>query len=116
MNIALLSPFRVTEEVQEGAAHPCNIHHQVAHSWVELVHMGLPPQVPTEEEQRHREGLMGDMEHQDREGSMDLGQQVPLVDHTEEGMPLVGLMGAMEDSLREDIMDSIPLQVTGLRL
>lgn len=64
--------------------------------------MGITPQLHTLVQHSYQEVLMALMEHQVREGSMDLDQ----------GVPQVGLMGVTVDSLMEDIMDTLAMQVT----
>lgn len=60
---------------------------------------GLPPRLRTEGLQVHQQRLMVAMEPRVKEGST--------------GRPPVGLTGVTEDSLMEDTMDTMPLQVTG---
>lgn len=67
-----------------------------------VVPMGISPQLPTQEHHSQLERLMVLTEHRVREGSMGLDQ----------GVPQAGLMGVTGGSLMEDIMDTLPLQVT----
>lgn len=83
--------------IQEGATH-----HQVLHMGSAVVPMGLPTHLHTEVRPVHQEVLMVVMEPQVMEDNMGLDQ----------GVPPVGLMGLMGDSLMEDLTDTMLLQVT----
>lgn len=72
------------------------------HTGEPVVPMGITPQLHTLVQHSYQEVLMALMEHQVREGSMGLDQ----------GVPQVGLMGVTVDSLMEDIMDTLAMQVT----
>ena len=82
---------------QEGATH-----HQVLHMGEAMVPMGLLTHLSMVVQQVHQRDLMVVMEPQVMEGNMGLGQGVPPV------LP----MRVTGDSLTEDLMDTMLLQVT----